>query len=73
MNNEKFTIRAYGKSELAMLYRNDLCKKSALKSLKTWLEANPRLAYLSKTKAHSFTPKQVKMIVEEVGEPFDIV
>ena len=71
MTNETFTIRAYGKSELAMLYFPHLSKESALKRFKEWLRINPRLRHLKAVKGYYYSPKQVKMIVGEVGEPFD--
>ena len=72
MNEEKFIIRAYGKSELAMLYLPRHSKTTALKLFKSWLEFNPRLKGIAKNKAKFYLPKQVKIIVEELGEPFDI-
>ena len=72
MNDEKFVIRAYGKSELAMLYLPNHSKATALKLLKTWLQVNPRLAHIGRNKMKFYTPKQVKMMVEELGEPFEI-
>ena len=72
MNEEKFVIRAYGKSELAMLYLPKHSKATALKLFKSWLEFNPRLRRIAKNKSKFYLPKQVKMIVEEFGEPFNI-
>ena len=70
MQNETFTIRAYGKSELAMMYFPKDCKRSALRKLKHWISINPRLAFLIKNRGNYFTPKEVQKIVDEVGEPF---
>ncbi len=72
MTDEKFIIRAYGKSELAMMYFPKLSPETAMKLLKTWLRVNPRLQHLVGSKAKFYTPKQVKMMVEELGEPFDL-
>jgi len=72
MKDEKFVIRAYGKSELAMLYLPHHSKSTALKLLKTWLAVNPRLKNIARNKSKFYTPKQVKMMVEELGEPFDL-
>lgn len=69
MKQETFTIRAYGKSELALLYSPELTKDAALKRLRNWLRVNIRLRHLLNVKGTVYTPKQVKMIVEEVGEP----
>ena len=72
MTNETFTIRAYGKSELAMMYFPDLTKETAMKKFRFWLSLNPRLKKLVSKKIRSYTPKQVRLIIEEFGEPFDI-
>lgn len=71
MNDKPFTIKAYGKSELAMLYLPHLSKKTALRQLRTWLRAAPTLRYLLRKRGGYFTPKEVRKIVEIVGEPFD--
>ena len=69
MQNETFTIRAYGKSELAMLYFPNLTKESAMKNLRAELKINPRLRHLVNSKTRKFWPKQVRMITDELGEP----
>ena len=71
MTNEKFIIRAYGKSELAMIYFPNNSKETAIKLFRTWLKVNPRLRHIVSRKKRYYTPKEVKMIVGEVGEPFD--
>ena len=71
MKNEEFTIRSYGKSELAMMYFPELSKESALKKFRFWLSLNPRLRSLISKQIRSYTPKQVRLIVREIGEPFD--
>jgi len=70
MKQEPFVIRAYGKSELALLYRPEASKDAALKTLKYWIQLNPRLRKLVKSPGDFYTPKEVKAIVEELGEPF---
>lgn len=72
MTDEKFIIRAYGKSELAMMYFPDDSKETAIKKLRFWLTINPRLKPLINRTFRYYTPKQVKKIVEEVGEPFEL-
>lgn len=72
MKDEKFIIRAYGKSELAMLYFPKHSTDAAMRNFRLWLETNPRLRSIRRQKGHFYTPKQVKKIVEEVGEPFEI-
>ena len=70
MTDETFTIRAYGKSELAMMYFPDLTKETAMKKLRFWLSINPRLRLLINRNFRNYTPKQVRLIVDEIGEPF---
>jgi len=72
MKDEKFTIKSYGKSELAMKYFPNLTPEAATNKFRNWLRINPKLKKLISKKRHDFTPKQVKKIVDEVGEPFDI-
>ena len=72
MKQEPFVIRAYGKSELALLYLPKHSKRGALKLLKHWIKLNPRLRKLVKSKGYYFTPREVRAMVEELGEPFDL-
>ena len=72
MKDEKFVIKSYGKGELAMKYFPYLSPEAARKKLRNWLNINPRLRNLKPKRAKDFTPKQVKTIVKELGEPFDI-
>lgn len=74
MNNKNFKVREYGRMELAQLYCPDIAPESAWKKLKKWIDLNPGLAdrlravgYDSHTR--SFTPAQVRLIVEAIGEP----
>ena len=69
---EKFVVRAYGKSELAMIYFPKDSEETAKKKFRNWLRINPRLKGLIDRSTRCYTPKQVRRIVEEVGEPFDI-
>ena len=73
MTDETFTIRAYGKSELAMIYLPKHSPKTAAMLFREWLKFNPRLRKYVDKKSKYFTPRQVSRIVEELGEPFDIV
>ena len=69
---ETFAVRSYGKSELAMLYFPDSASKdAALRRFRYWLSINPRLKKLLKVRGRNFTPKEVKNIVDEFGEPFE--
>ena len=69
MKDEPFTIRAYGKGELAMIYFPKLSPESAANKFRTWLKLNPRLKHLVSRSSNDYTPKQVKLIVDELGEP----
>ena len=68
MNTKAFEIRAYYKSELAMIYFPDMTRRGAVRRLNNWLKINPRLADL--VDVSDFTPSQVALIVSEVGEPY---
>ncbi len=69
-----FQIRAYGTSELASLYNPHVHPNSAVRTLRQWIDHYPNLrsnltAIGLQRKAHSFTPAQVAMIVDALGEP----
>ena len=70
MKEEKFVVRAYGKSELAMMYFPKDSQETATNKFRNWLRINPRLRGYINVNSRWFTPKQVRRIVEEVGEPF---
>ena len=72
MKEEQFEIKAYGKGELAMMYFPNDSPETAMRKLRNWLSINPRLRKMKPKRAKIFTPKQVKIIVKELGEPFDI-
>ena len=64
-----FRIRSYGRTELAQLY-----PKAAYRKLVGWIDHYPglavRLAELGKLPgSRSYTPAQVREIVEALGEP----
>ena len=71
----EFKIKAYGKSELALLYFPDASSAhTAVNHLMSWIRRNPQLKeQLEKMgyrkSAKFFTPKEVKLIVEYLGEP----
>ena len=54
-----------------MMYFPDLSKETAMKKLRFWLSVNPQLRHLISKNFRNFTPKQVRLIIEEIGEPFD--
>ena len=75
MSNDNFKIRAYGKSELAMLYfPNALTPNGALSNLNFWIHRNRNLMKALKKcgmppKSKSFSPKEVALIIDYLGEP----
>jgi len=69
-----FKIRYYTKKELALLYFPDSQPRTAVNHLMTWIQNCPQLleefeATGYKVKNKDFTPRQVKAIVEQFGEP----
>ena len=71
---ENFALRAYTKSELAQLYAPFVCSRAACKKLQMWIERNTELCdalQRSGLAPHSktFTPYQVRLIVDALGEP----
>ncbi len=72
---QDFKIKAYGKSELALQYFPDaMSAHTAVNHLMSWIHRNPtlkeQLEELGYRKsAKFFTPKEVGIIVEYLGEP----
>mgnify|MGYP002516268463 FL=1 len=72
---KEFKIKAYGKSDLALQYFPDAASAhTAVNHLMSWIRRNPelteglvKLGY--RKSAKYFTPKEVAMIVEYLGEP----
>ena len=70
-----FEIRSYGKSELAMLYfPHAQTANGALSNLNFWIRKCRDLHEALKAcgmarQAKSYTPKEVALIVEYLGEP----
>ena len=69
-----FIIRAYTKKELALLYFPYSAPRTAVNHLMSWIRNCKQLwqqlqetGYCVSSKA--FTPRQVKAIVEQLGEP----
>ncbi len=74
MNNGSFKVREYGRTELAQLYCPDIAPESAWRKLRKWIELSPGLADRLRAVGYdfhmrSFTPAQVRLIVEAIGEP----
>ena len=60
---------AMGRSELAQQYFPHLEQKCAWQKLRHWLFLNPRLRPLTVIRRHTFSPQEVQLIYEELGEP----
>lgn len=78
MNNvnskEIFRVRQYGRTELAQCYFPHLTPHAAWQKLRRWIELNPVLrqelhAGFDGRGLRGFTPRQVALIVEQLGEP----
>jgi len=72
--DKDFIIRAYTKKELALMYFPDSAPRTAVNHLMVWIRNCKQLwnelqktGYQTNSKA--FTPRQVKAIVEQLGEP----
>ena len=71
---EPFHIRMYGKSELAQLYCPHISPSAARRKLMQWIALQPHLSaslqQIGLTESsRCFTPAQVKLIVDAIGEP----
>lgn len=71
---ETFTIRAYGRTELAQCYFPTLNPQVAYRKLQSWIDYYPHLrerlnAIGLNPRSRVYMPVQVRMIVEAIGEP----
>lgn len=71
---DTFKIRTYGRTELAQLYCPTMNPRAAFRKLMHWIDLYPHLndhladlGYLPHQR--TYTPAQVKLIVEALGEP----
>ena len=69
-----FEIREYGRSELASLYSPAIDQLSAWRKFKRWMVKYPHLmdnleALGYDHQQHIFTPIQVRLIINALGEP----
>lgn len=74
MEEEKFKIRSYGWTELALCYNPGLHPNSASRLLHRWVVRNKELTEALKAagfceRQRILTPKQVGVIVGFLGEP----
>ncbi len=71
---KEFFIRSYTKKELALMFFPESNPRTAANHLRAWIRrCTPLWKILSdtgyKSSSKSFTPRQVKAIVEHLGEP----
>lgn len=71
---QTFRLRSYTKKELALLYFPDSAPRTAVNHLMAWIHRCTQLWQRLQSTGYSptskaFTPRQVKAIVEELGEP----
>ena len=69
-----FFIRAYTKKELALMYFPSSMPRTAVSHLMVWIQRCGSLWQQLQTMGYSvtskgFTPRQVRAIVEQLGEP----
>ena len=69
-----FKIKAYGRMELAMMYSPDITPTAAYIKLNRWIDRYPGLRKKLESAGHKsnsrqFTPAQVQLIVDALGEP----
>ena len=74
MNMEEFIIRTYTKKELALMYFPGSYPRTAVNHLMAWIHLctplwNELLDMGYRKTSKVFSPKQVKAIVEYLGEP----
>ena len=71
---ETFRIKEYGRMQLAQMYCPAVMPESAWKKCKRWMRLYPglmeRLTAIGYTEhSRSFTPAQVRLTVDALGEP----
>ena len=71
---DEFIIRAYTKKELALMYFPDSAPRTAVNHLMAWIRRCTSLWQQLQQMDYSInsktlTPRQVKAIVEQLGEP----
>ena len=71
---EHFTIRAYGRTELAQCYFPTLNPQVAYRKLQGWIDYYPHLRERLQAAGYNprcriYMPVHVRMIVEAIGEP----
>ena len=71
---DDFIIRYYTKKELALMYFPDSSPRTAVNHLMCWIRRCTQLWQQLQqtgyeTKSKTLTPRQVKIIIEHLGEP----
>jgi len=71
---DDFMIRAYTKKELALMYFPDSSPRTAVNHLMAWVRRCTQLWQQLQAMGYSntskgFTPREVRAIVEQLGEP----
>ena len=68
---KEFVVRAYAKSELAMVYfPSAITPHAAVNMLMTWIKRDEKLKNLGyERNSKWFKPREVRAIVEHLGEP----
>ena len=61
--------RTFGRTELAQAYFPQLCPEAAWHKLRQWITINPALRHLRDLRRRSFTPAEVRLIFDNLGEP----
>lgn len=69
-----FKVRPYGRTELAQLYCPDIAPESAWRKFRRWITQHPTLSGQLRQNGYTdhqrtFTPLQVTIIIEALGEP----
>lgn len=70
----QFVLRTYGRTELALLYSPCIAPESAWRKLRSWIRRYPGMMAELRGAGYqkgqrSFTPAQVQIIVDGIGEP----
>ena len=61
--------KTFGRTELALLYFPTLTPAAAWRKLHQWLLLQPSLAHFANMPTRTFSPAQVALIFQHIGEP----
>ncbi len=70
----KFIVKSYHKADLALMYHPGMSPRAAMGKMRRWINHNAELKRrLEQVQInilnHTYTPKEVAVIVEFLGEP----